>query len=444
MKLPQVSLFGRTNVGKTALFNRIAKNQIKSLVFDQKNVTRDYVEGQASFEDKKFKLIDTGGLGDMKKDCSVSNQVYQKALSVLASSQVVVFVCDISSGIQDEDIRLIKLARKTISKNTKLIVAVNKADNQIIESEIYNFSRLGVSKIYPVSALHYKGIDALLSDVVSDFPVASSDSNSSDFQGFKICVVGKPNVGKSSLVNLLLSKDRVIVADQEGTTRESVLVSSYINENLINIIDTPGVRKSSSVNDDLESLMVKSSLASVRVSDLIILVVDCSAGSLLKQDLKLLSYALEKNKSVIVVFNKIDLLNPITSESLKHDMERYNFLLKNVIKVRVCCLDKKGVAKVRSNIEKIMQKVNSQFNSEDLTFILKKKFGLSTIHRKGKILKIHSVKFEKNSSAPEISVYVNDPELFSASSVRCIENEVRRHYDLTGCPLSVKIKQAFF
>ncbi len=436
-KNPVVCLVGRTNVGKSALFNRIAQQKVKSLVFDKEHVTRDYIESTVTYQNKKFLFVDTGGLFMKESEDPLDELAKAKALGIVENAHLLAFVCDAKVGLLEQDRQLLRMLRKF---DKKMVLIVNKVDNQILELEASEFLKLGLDPIFCTSAVHGSGLNAFLDYVVSTIPYQSTVSSEDETETavdemlFKVAIIGKPNVGKSSLLNLLSQRDRAIVSDVEGTTREAISVVVGFNHQLIELTDTPGMRRQSSVNESLEKLMVKSALASIRTSDISILMIDGTAGGFCNQELKLLSYALECKKAVIVIINKVDLMTDHHKVQLTYDLEDYKFLFKKVPLVKVSCLDKSGIGKVRANLNAVWERCRKWIDTDEATTLIKNALTRRPLYKQKTLLKVFKMRFVK-AKVPTFQVYVNHPKLFGEVELGCIENILRANYNLTGCPL---------
>ncbi len=435
MKLPIVCLVGRTNVGKSALFNRISHQKIKSLVFDKENVTRDYIEATVKSKHAQFHLIDTGGIFAHNSSADpLGELVRARVFDKVNESDLVFFVCDAKVGLLEQDVSIFKMLRKL---GKKIWVLVNKADsdqNVLESSSIYS---LGAEKVFFVSAVHGKGMEELDEELGAIFPkkeeVEGQEAKDEDYF-FKVCIIGKPNVGKSSLLNILSQNDRSIVSDIEGTTREAVSIDINFNHQLVELTDTPGIRRCASVNDDLEKMMVKKALEAVRVNDICILVIDGSKGALCNQELKLLNYGIECKKAVVLVINKTDLMTEATKTALLYDVDRYDFMLKKVPIVKTSCLDKRGIGKVRAQLAKVWKRCSAPTDDLDLTTTVRDALAKTPLFKMRQQLKVFKVRRLK-AKVPTFQLFVNNTLLFTDSELTCIENILRKNFDFQGCPV---------
>ncbi len=305
MKMPTVALVGRPNVGKSTIFNKIVGAKI-SIIEDTPGVTRDRIYSEAFYKNYKFNLIDTGGI-------DVSKEVFNDEIKVQASiavddADVIVFVVDGKEGLTQNDFAVRDMLRKS---NKRVIVAVNKVDVKISQEHLYDFYELGFDDYIWISAEHNIGIGELLDSITEGF--REIDDIDEDTR-LKFCVIGRPNVGKSSLINAILNEDRVIVSDVAGTTRDSIDTSfKYQGEEFV-VIDTAGMRKKGKVYEAVEKYSLIRSLRAIDRSDLCLLVINAEEG-IIEHDKHIASYALEKGKGIIIVVNKWDTLeSPKISE----------------------------------------------------------------------------------------------------------------------------------
>lgn len=435
VQYPKVLLVGRTNVGKSTLFNRLSDNK-RSIVFDREGVTRDYVEEVITWDDKTFDLVDTGGLTFKKSADEIGKSVQEKVLTLLGQAALVVFVCDGRAGVVDEDRRIARVLHKA-AKNVLLVL--NKVDcSQMLEGSEFEFNALGFTNQLKVSAIHGSGVGQLLSTMATYVGEATVVEQQN--LAYRVVLIGKPNVGKSSLMNLLSKKERSIVSDVAGTTREAITENVYCCNELVELSDTAGVRRKSRVDDDLESLMVKSSLDAVKQADVVVAMFDASEGKLHDQELKLLFYALEQKKMVIVVFNKTDLLDEYKRTLLEQHMEEYEFILKKLPVLRVSCLTKKNVDKIFGEIQTVWQRCQQTFKTTEVDDIVKQALEEKPLFHIGIKLRVFKIRHVK-ARIPTFVLHVNFPEWFGPSQLGCIENILRRHYDLKGCPIHFCVRK---
>ncbi|MBD3231891.1 ribosome biogenesis GTPase Der [Candidatus Dependentiae bacterium] len=435
--LPNVLLVGRTNVGKSTLFNRLIDSK-KSIVFDQEGITRDYIQETISWGNRKFNLIDTGGVSYKKPTDFISQKIQEKVFQLFEKASLIVFVCDVKNGLTQEDQKIAKILHKT---NKPLILVLNKADNiKALEENLSDFYKLGIKNIITVSAIHGQGIVDLLDEIVKIIPNAK-DVEEEEISSFRIVILGKPNVGKSSLMNLLLKTERSIVYEQAGTTREAITENFIFAQDLIQITDTAGIRKQSKIKEDIESLMIKSSLSAVRQSDLVLLIVDASQLKLSDQELKLLFYTFEQKKCLILVFNKTDLLTPQDREELEYSLKEYDFILKKIPIIWISCKSKKNVHKIFREIEKIKKRLNQKFDRTEITELIKEQLNRKPMYHKTNLIKISKVIPVNKFKIPTFIIFANHPQWIGESQLGFLENTLRKNYDLKGCPIKFEVRK---
>jgi GTP-binding protein len=435
-KYPNVVIVGRTNVGKSTLFNRIAQ-QTRSIVLEKEGITRDYLEETIFWENKPFNIIDTGGISLKKQEDSILEKVRQNVLNVVEKSALILFVCDGKNGLTQEDMHLAKILHKT---KKPLVLIINKADNKkAIEEHMHDFYALGIKDILCISAIHGQGVLDLLEKIHEIIPQSTEDQVV-EKPSYKVVIIGKPNVGKSSLMNILVKQERSIVSELAGTTREAISENLYFLENLVQITDTAGVRKKRKIKETVETLMVKSSLHAIREADIIILIVNAAEHHLSDQELKLLFYTVENKKSIIIACNKTDLITEDQRKFLEHNLKEYDFILKKIPIIWISCKTKKNVDKVFREISKIQTRLAQTFDSLEVDELLKGYFVQKPMFHKTQPLLLKSVSVLEGK-IPTFVLKVNFPQWFGNTQLGFIENVLRKHYNLKGCPIKFIIKK---
>jgi GTP-binding protein len=434
---PQVVLVGRTNVGKSTLFNRIAKDA-KSIVFDREGVTRDLVKDIVTWQGKSFELIDSGGIGFEKKDDFMSQEIRKRADQAIEKAHIILFMCDGSVGILPEDRYLAILLHK---KSSSSVLLINKSDTRAFIQHEHEFAQLGFAHKIALSSLHGTGMVDILEIIVSLLP--SEAVIEEEKPTCKVVLLGKPNVGKSSLLNILVEQDRSIVSDVPGTTREPIHERITFYQQDIILTDTAGVRKKSAIEDPLEELMAKSTLQSVKQADIILLMIDANEAQLSDQELKLIFFAFESElKAVIILFNKQDLLlkNEYGKQMLTDDMEKYEFLIKKIEKISLSCITKQNCGKILPLIDVVHKRLLQQFSIEELTMLFKTALERTPLFcNKNKLIVYRA---QQIKSLPHIiALYVNSPEWFGSSQKSFFENVLRKAYKLDSVPIKFVIRK---
>lgn len=434
-KLPRVVLVGRMNVGKSTLFNRLS-NQVKSITLDYEGVTRDFIKETIEWNKKTFELIDTGGVSLRKTQDALLQEVRERAMQQLDAATIVLFVLDGKVGLLPEDREIAKLLHQ---KGKAVIAVVNKTDASVSQVHAHEFDRMGFNVIH-ISAQHGSGIADLLSAIVDGIgkqPAIVAEAE----PRYRVVLLGKPNVGKSSLMNLLVKQERSIVSDVAGTTREAIAEHVTFYQEDLEVIDTPGLRRQRSIKDHIEDLMVRSSLRSVDKSDIVLLLVDGSEGMFADQELKLAFYTFkEKYKALIVLINKSDLMDEQSTDELKHETELYKFLFDKIATMRISCKDGKNVGKVFPLVNEVWKRHSQKFSDEELTVLFKSELTKRPLFHKTQPLELYRV--QQVATAPiTLALRVNMPDWFGESQLGFFENILRKQYNLVGVPVRFLVRK---
>lgn len=434
---PRIAIVGRMNVGKSTLFNRLSEN-VKSLTLDYEGVTRDILKEEISWQGRRFELVDTGGISLRKTQDQILETVRLKALEVVKSADVVLFVCDAKVGVLPEDREISKLLH---SLDSKVMLVANKIDNSVSEQYRYEFERLGHKDLLHISAHHGIGIADLLQFIVDSLPdqgITAGPQNDDSIS--KVVLLGKPNVGKSSLMNLLLKKERSIVLDMPGTTREAIAEKISFYQQEILLTDTAGVRRKRCVHEQLEGLMVKTSFKALKDAHVVLLLVDASEGRLSDQELKLAFYSLEQHKALILLFNKQDLVDEESEARMKFSLEPYEHLTKKVERMDISCKSGKNIGKLMSKIQKVCKRYSQRFSDDDLSLLFKEALVRRPLYRNTNPLRVLRVR--QIATAPiTLLIIANEPKWFGPSQLTYFENQLRRQYDLRGVPIKFIVRK---
>ena len=434
-KMAKVVIVGRTNVGKSTLFNRLS-TEVKSITLDYEGVTRDFLTDTVCWQGRCFELIDTGGISLRKSEDPLTGQARDVALSLLEKAELILFVCDGKVGVLQEDREITKLLHKL---NKPVILAVNKIDTKIAQEHLFEFERLGLQPLIPISAQHGTGIGDLLDEMIKILPekIVAEEKE----VRYNIALLGKPNVGKSSLLNLLLQEERAIVSSVPGTTREALAGEISFYKEDIRITDTPGLRRKRGITEEIETLMVKSALRAVDEAEIILLLVDAAQGRIFDQELKLAFYTFqEKNKALILLFNKQDLVvDELMKEDLTHSLEEYAFFLKNIEQLTISCKTQKNIGKILPLIKKVWERHNQRFADDALTLLFKEALEKKPLYHKSEPLYVFRV--QQVTSAPiTILMIVNKSQWFGPSQRGFFEGILRKEYDLKSVPIRFIIR----
>ena len=430
MRIPTIALVGRPNVGKSTIFNKIVGKKI-AIIEDTPGVTRDRLYSEANYNDYRFNVIDTGGI-DVSEDI-FNSEIKVQAEIAIKESDVVVFIVDGIDGITANDLVVRDLLRKS---DKRVIVAINKIDNKISKANIYDFYELGFDTYIPVSAEHNIGFYELLDEIVKDFK-EYEDYEEDD--RLKISLIGRPNVGKSSLVNALLNEERVIVSEVAGTTRDSIdTVFSYNKEEFV-IIDTAGMRKRGRVFESIEKYSLLRSLKAIDRSDICLLVISAEEG-IIEHDKHIASYALEKGKGLIIVVNKWDTVTDMDiKDYTKLVRSEFQFLTYSPI-VFTSATTKKRIHTIMPEVVKVKENINREIKTSVLNRVIMDAYALNIPPSyKGKRLKIYFVN-QKGTKPPRFIFQVNNKNLVHFSYERYLENKLRESFDFEGTPIEIVFK----
>lgn len=436
-QLPRVLIVGRTNVGKSTLFNRLSE-EVKSLAFDREGVTRDFLKDIIEWQERTFELIDTGGITVSRSQDEITEKSRQQVLSLLQTADLILFMCDGTTGVVQEDQLLSKMLHKS-GRPVRLVV--NKLDAKVAKENIHEFNMLGFKDPIALSAQHGVGVVDLLDGIMLQLP-KDTKKIQIDEPACKIAILGKPNVGKSSLLNLLLQQERAIVADIPGTTREAISEKIRFFKEDIQVTDTPGLRRQRGISDDLEQLMVKSALLAVKDADVVILVTDASQGQIADQELKLAFYVFEElKKGLVILFNKQDIADSVLKERLAYDMEAYEYFIKKVERLDISCKTQKNIGKIVPLVRDVARRYTQErVYDGDLTLFFKEALFKKPLYRNGSLLRLYQAKQVSNAPTT-IVLYVNDAKGWQATQLGYLENQLRSKVDLKGVPITFIVRK---
>lgn len=454
MRKPIVAIVGRPNVGKSTLFNRLAEERL-AVVNDLPGTTRDRLVAEAEWSGVSFDIVDTGGIdpgqvgpGQSKKPLSLDSaeyieQILTQVELAIQEADVILFVTEAESGITPADQEVAQILRRyqqTVDGSLKppVILVVNKADSQSLRYQAAQFYELGMGDPYPISAIHGTGTGDLLDELIALLP-ESVEIEEDD--SIKIAIVGKPNVGKSSLLNCLLGEERVIVSPIPGTTRDAIDTQLVYNDIPLTLIDTAGIRRRGKITPGVEKYSVLRSMRAIERSDVVLLVIDATSG-VTAQDMHIAGFILDAWKSTVVVVNKWDAIQKDSStmaEYTQHIREQLNFLdYVPVIFISAKTgqrVDKLLPLALQVQEERLVRMTTSQFNQ-----ILQK---AQDIHpapsHAGRQLKIY-YGTQVSNNPPTFLIYVNDPKLSHFTYLRFLENKLREVYPFLGTPIRLVMK----
>lgn len=435
MSKPIVAVVGRPNVGKSTFFNKVAGKRI-SIVEDTPGVTRDRIYAEAEWLGNVFTLIDTGGIEPFTKDI-ILHQMRMQAELAIETADVIIFMLDGREGITAADYEVANILRKA---NRPTLIVVNKVDTIELENNVFEFYNLGLGDPIAISGQQALGIGDLLDEVVKLFPKEKKDIT--EEEKLKIAVIGKPNAGKSTLINKLLGEDRVIVSDIPGTTRDAIDTPfKYKGEDYI-LIDTAGVRRKSKITENIEKYSVIRSFTGIERSDVCLIIIDAEQG-ITEQDTKIAGYAHEEGKASIIIVNKWDVIEKETKT-----MNKYHKEIREALSFMSYAPILFISAKTGQRTHRIMDLVNYVSNQHSMrisTGMLNEVIGEATLMNqppsdKGRRLNI-LYGTQASVKPPTFILFVNDAELLHFSYQRYIENQIRKSFGFEGTPIRFIIRQ---
>lgn len=450
MTLPIVAIVGRPNVGKSTLFNRIAGERL-AIVHETPGTTRDRLYAEAEWNGRRFHIVDTGGIdpafgGDAPLSIGSAEyilQIREQALAAVSEAEVILFVVDVQDGINPADSEVAQLlrSRQKIENGLKkppIILVANKADNQKLRQDAYEFYQLGIGDPLSVSTQHGTGTGDLLDEIAASLPEIEEQLDS---DSVKIAIVGKPNVGKSSLLNRLVGEERSIVSPIAGTTRDAVDTLIEHDGRTITLIDTAGIRRRGKIERGVEKYSVLRSLRAIERSDVALLMIDAST-SLSAQDSHIAGFILDEWKSAVILINKWDAVekDAFTIEYYKEHIRRELNFLDYVPVLFISAKTGQRLDKVIPTALSVQAERLRKVETSTLNRIL---LNAQDIHapssKTGRILKIY-YGTQVRSDPPTFMLFVNDPKLAHFTYLRFIENQIRKQFPFTGTPIRLVLK----
>lgn len=431
---PVVAVVGRPNVGKSTIFNRIAGERI-SIVEDTPGVTRDRIYAHGEWLGKDFNLIDTGGIEI--SDQPFMTQIKQQAEVAIDEADVIIFLVDIKTGITDADEQVAQILYRA---NTPVVLAVNKVDNPELRSQVYDFYSLGFGDPYPISGVHGIGLGDLLDAVIANFP--TNEVQEQD-DSIRFSLIGRPNVGKSSLVNAILGENRVIVSDVAGTTRDAIDTKfTAANGANFTMVDTAGMKKRGKIYENTEKYAMLRAMRAIDSSDIVLVVLNAEEG-IREQDKRIAGYAHEAGRGVIIVVNKWDLVakNTHTLQSFENIIRQEFQYLSYAPIVFVSAKTKQRLLKLPTLIQQVYEHHTKRVQSATLNDVLMDAIAANpTPTQNNKRLRVFYAT-QVAIQPPTFIVFVNDPDLMHFSYERYLENQIRQAFDFTGTPIHLIKRQ---
>ncbi len=436
MRKPIVAVVGRPNVGKSTLFNAMAGTRL-AIVKDTPGVTRDRIYADVTWLDYEFTLIDTGGIEPESSDVIIS-QMREQAQTAIDTADVIIFMTDVRQGLVDADSKVADMLRKS---RKPVVLCVNKVDNfKAQEMDVYEFYNLGIGDPYPISAEGKQGIGDMLDAVVSHFPKGSEDIEEDDTP--KIAIVGKPNVGKSSIVNRLLGEDRVIVSDIAGTTRDAIDTRVKYSGKEYIFIDTAGLRRQSKIKEDIERYSIIRTVSAVERCDVCVLVIDATEG-ITEQDAKIAGIAHEAGRGMIIAVNKWDAIeknDKTVNEFTKKIRSTLSFMPYAEI-IFISAVTGQRLVKLYDCVDVVLENQTLRIATGVLNEILTEAVAMQQPPSdKGRSLKIFYMT-QVGVKPPTFVMFVNDKKLTHFSYTRYIENKIREAFGFRGTSIRFIVRE---
>ena len=436
MSKPVVAIVGRPNVGKSTLFNALAGEKI-AIVKDTPGVTRDRIYADVTWLDKEFTLINTGGIEPDSKDIILS-QMREQAQIAIDTADVIIFITDVKQGLVDADSKVADMLRRS---GKPVVLVVNKVDNfDKYMPDVYEFYNLGIGDPVPVSAASRLGLGDMLDIVSGHFPEGSAQEEEDDRP--RIAIVGKPNVGKSSIINRLLGENRVIVSDVAGTTRDAVDTEIVHNGKEYIFIDTAGLRRKNKIKEELERYSIIRTVTAVERADVVLMVIDATEG-VTEQDAKIAGIAHERGKGIIIVVNKWDAIekNDRTMREYEKDIRQVLSFMPYAEIMYVSAVTGQRLIKLYDMIDMVIENQTLRIATGVLNEIMTEAVAMQQPPSdKGKRLKLYYIT-QVSVKPPTFVIFVNDKELMHFSYTRYLENKIREAFGFRGTSLKFFIRE---
>ena len=430
-----IAIVGRPNVGKSTFFNRLSRSR-DSLVDDQPGVTRDRIYATVTWEGKSFILVDTGGF-DEHDQGPFSNQIREQVIKALEEADQIIFMMDGIKGLLPADEEVAAILRR---HDKKIYPVINKIDGPEKEDLLHDFYRLGVDTLYPVSSAHGYGLKDLMSDIAETIPdEAEQAENSSQI---RVTVLGRPNAGKSSLINKILGLDRLLVSELPGTTRDSIDIKLTRNNREYLFIDTAGIRRKSKVSDKIDKFSMIRAIRCIERCHIAVIMIDADAG-VSEQDARICGYALDRMRGVILAVNKWDLLKKDAQrvKQLNLDMERQLNFISYAPRINISALTGERVNRIFDKIDLVFEQFNTRVNTGAVNRLI----GEMIFKRPPPLVGRTRLKFyyatQTGNRPPTFVVFVNRPKAVHFSYERFIVNQIRENFGLDNIPIRVVFRE---
>jgi GTP-binding protein len=432
--LPVIALVGRPNVGKSTLFNRLT-NTRDALVANYAGLTRDRKYGEAEMFERKFILIDTGGIsGD---EAGIDSAMAGQSLLAISEADVVLFMVDCRAGLHPADMMIAKHLRVN---NKKVYIVANKVDGQSYDMAIAPFYEMGLGEIYPTTASHGRGVKSLMEEVLGQFPEYKEPSGLLS-RGIRMAIVGRPNVGKSTLVNRLLGEDRVVVYDEPGTTRDSIYINYERLDKPYTIIDTAGIRRRKNVKETVEKFSIVKTLQAIEDANVVVLLMDASEG-VVDQDLHLMGQVIDSGRALVVALNKWDGLSEDHRKTIKSQLDRRLQFVDFADIHFISALHGTGVGHLYESIDQAYHAATDKLTTNHLTRVLE---DVTSLHQpplvNGRRIKLRYA-HPGGHNPPIIVIHGNQTDQIPSHYVRYLEKSFRKALDLHGTPVKIRFKSS--
>lgn len=434
MSKAYVALVGRPNTGKSTLFNRLAGSRI-SIVENTPGVTRDRIITEAQWLDSSFYLIDTGGIEPENEDI-ILIQMRRQAELAMEMADVIVLICDGRTGIHPADRDIAEMIRKS---GTPCVVAVNKIDDYDSFANAYEFFELGLGEPVSISAEHGRGLGDLLDEVIANFPDSKVQQELDNRR--KIAVIGKPNAGKSTLVNTLLGEERVIVSNIAGTTRDAIDTLFDYEDMKFTLIDTAGIKKKKRSYDNIEYYSNLRAMQAIERSDICLLMIDASVP-VTEQDVKVAAMAHDANKAIVIVMNKWDKVAKETNtmNEITKDVRNRLHFIDHAPVVFISAIDGKRTDRLMPKVTEVLDEYEKRINTGFVNDVISNAISMNTTPSKGgKHMKVYYAS-QVQTKPPTFALHVNDPDLATQSYTRYLIGKIRDAFGFEGCPIKIVYK----
>jgi GTP-binding protein len=432
---PVVAIIGRANVGKSTLFNRLVRRK-KAVIDDLPGLTRDRNYSEVTWEGKDFILIDTGGFEPLSPE-NLFAQIREQTQLAIEEADTIIFLADGREGLNPSDIEIVRMLQST---KKQIYYVINKIDGPKQKESMVEFYQMGVECLYPVSAKHKLGISDLLDEITEKFPDSKHEDNNDS--RIKIAIVGRPNVGKSSLINKILRNERLLTDESPGTTRDSIDTNFTFNDQKYLLIDTAGIRRKSRVSLRLEKYCIVEALKSLDRCDIAILLIDAIEG-VTQQDTKIINFIHEKGRACIIVVNKWDLISK-DNTTHKSYLERIRYDLKFLEFAPVIFLSALTGQRV-FNIFKLVPRIYENYLKRIQTHPLNKIISQATQYHPPPMVKNRNLKFYYSTqigvAPPHFIIFTNYPKDVHFSYQRFLVNQFREHFEFEGTPIRISFKE---